>query len=256
MKIVNLSLLAGAAILAGLATAQADPVKISVSAEPIPPFFSLDGQGNWQGFLPDYAKAVCKQAKLDCVVVATAWDGIMPALLAKKIDVIWAGMSITPERQKQIAFTIPIYNTPVEFIGNKDDKFEFVPGGLKGKAVGVQTSTIHAQYVQKAYPDAEIRNYATLDAAMADLAAGRIELVLGDADSVGPFLEGKDGACCDSKGFPKDPLFEGGIGGGLRKEDTELKTKLDAGIKAVYASGEFKQIAGKYFKYDIGMPPK
>jgi polar amino acid transport system substrate-binding protein len=258
MKTFNSKMLAATAIFfgAGLVAAHADPVKVSVAAEPYPPFASLDASGKWVGFEVDLAGMVCKAAKLDCNIVATAWDGIIPALTSKKIDVIWASMTITPERSQQIAFTIPYYNTPAEFIANKDDKFEFAPGSLKGKSVGVQTSTIHAQYMQKAYPEADIKTYGTQDAADADLAAGRLDLVLADAAALDDFLAGKDGACCDVKTFPKDPIFEGGVGGGLRKEDTDLKAKLDEGIKAVYASGDYATLEKKYFKYEVGTPPK
>ncbi|GLS23749.1 amino acid ABC transporter [Labrys miyagiensis] len=258
MKTLNMKMLAATAIFFGaaFASAQADTVKVSVAAEPYPPFASLDASGKWVGFEVDLANAVCKAGKLDCEIVATAWDGIIPALTSKKIDVIWASMTITPERSAQIAFTIPYYNTPAEFIANKDDKFDFAPGSLKGKTIGVQTSTIHAQYVQKAYPDADIKTYGTQDAANADLAAGRLDLVLADAAALDDFLKGKDGTCCDVKTFPKDPIFDGGVGGGLRKEDTDLKAKLDEGIKAIYASGEYATIEKKYFSYEVGTPPK
>ncbi|WP_413993180.1 transporter substrate-binding domain-containing protein [Labrys okinawensis] len=258
MKNLNMKMLAATAIFisAAFASAQANPIKVSVAAEPYPPFASLDASGKWVGFEVDLANLVCKAAKLDCEIVATAWDGIIPALTSKKIDVIWASMTITPERSQQVAFTIPYYNTPAEFIGSKDDKFDFTAEGLKGKTIGVQTSTIHAQYVQKAYPDADIKTYGTQDAANADLAAGRLDLVLADAAALDDFLNGKDGTCCDVKTFPKDPIFEGGVGGGLRKEDTDLKAKFDEGIKAVYASGDFATLEKKYFKYEVGTPPK
>ena len=58
------------------------------------------------------------------------------------------------------------------------------------------------------------------------------------------------------KAFAKDPIFDGGVGAGVRKEDTELKAKFNAGIAAVYKSGEFDTIQKKYFKYDVGTPPK
>ncbi|MDQ0393974.1 transporter substrate-binding domain-containing protein [Labrys monachus] len=258
MKFLDAKLLAAAAILFGsaLASAHADPIKVSVAAEPYPPFASKGADGTWAGFEVDLARAVCKAAQLDCEIVATAWDGIIPALQSKKIDVIWASMTITPERAQQILFTIPYYNTPAEFIANKDDTFDFSPGGLKGKAIGVQVSTIHATYVQKAYPDANIKTYATQDAANADLAAGRLDLVLADAAALDDFLAGNDGKCCETKNFPKDPIFEGGVGGGVRKEDTALKAKLDTGITAVYKSGEYATIEKKYFKYEVGTPPK
>ena len=256
-KTLLLSTLSAALLAAGLAAASAETVKVSVAAEPYPPFASKNSAGVWEGFEVDLAKAVCKAGKMDCDIVETAWDGIIPALTSKKIDVIWASMTITPERSKTISFSIPYYNTPAEFIAPKADKFEFTKEGLKGKIIGVQTSTIHADYVTKAYGDAvTIKAYATQDEANSDLAAGRVDLVLADAAALDAFLASDAGACCDAKNFPKDPIFEGGVGAGIRKEDTDLKAKFDAGITAVYKSGEFDTIAKKYFKYNVGTPPK
>jgi polar amino acid transport system substrate-binding protein len=53
---------------------------------------------------------------------------------------------------------------------------------------------------------------------------------------------------------PADPIFGEGVGVGLRKEDTELQAKLNAGIKALLDSGEYDRIAKKYFDFDIYGP--
>jgi polar amino acid transport system substrate-binding protein len=134
---------------------------------------------------------------------------------------------------------------------------ELTPEGMKGKTIGVQTGTIHADYARKAFGDvADVKIYNTQDEANSDLSAGRVDVVLADAAALDTFLASDAGACCDSKGFAKDPIFEGGVGAGFRKEDTELKAKFDAAIAAVYKSGEFDALQKKYFKYDVGTPPK
>ena len=102
-KTLLLSTLSAALLAAGLAAASAETIKVSVAAEPYPPFASKNSAGVWEGFEVDLAKAVCKAGKMDCEIVETAWDGIIPALTSKKIDVIWASMTITPERSAQIA---------------------------------------------------------------------------------------------------------------------------------------------------------
>jgi polar amino acid transport system substrate-binding protein len=236
--------------------AMADTVRVSVAAEPAPPLASKDASGNWEGFEVDLAKSVCKAGRIDCEIVATAWDGIIPALTSKKIDVIWASMTITPERSQQIAFTIPYYNAPAELIGNKDDQFDFTPGGLKGKTIGVESGTTFASFVGRVYPDALGKTYGTQDAAIADLAAGRIDLVMSDAVALNDFLKSSGNTCCTAKYLPKDPILDAGMAGGLRKEDVELKKKFDAGIKAIYANGEFNKIEKKYFDFDVGTPPR
>ena len=247
---------AAALLYVAITGAEAAPTRVSLAAEPYPPFAAKDAEGQWAGFEVDLAKAVCKAAKLDCEIVQTAWDGIIPALNSNKIDVIWASMGITPERSRQVAFTIPYYTTPAHFVGAKGDSFDFSPGGLKGKTVGVQTSTVYADYIARAYPEAIVKTYSTQDAANADLVAGRLDLGLADSIALADFLKGKDGECCEVKNVPRDPIFEAGIAGGLRKSDIDLKARLDAGITAVYKSGEFDRLAKRYFNFDIGTPPK
>ena len=72
--------------------AQAEQVKVGFAAEPYPPFTSTDADGNWVGWEVDFQKAICAEAKLDCVITPVAWDGIIPALTSKKIDMIIGSM--------------------------------------------------------------------------------------------------------------------------------------------------------------------
>ncbi|MDQ0469009.1 transporter substrate-binding domain-containing protein [Labrys wisconsinensis] len=261
MGIFNRTTLAAAAILIGAAfgPATAASLKFSVAAEPYPPFASKNAAGVWEGFEVDLAKAICKAGSMDCEIVETAWDGIIPALLAKKIDVIFASMSITDERSKTIAFSIPYYNTPPAWIADKSTQLTLTPEGLKGKTIGVQIGTIHLDYANKYYgAGSTVKTYQTQDEANSDLAAGRIDVALADSAALDAFLDSDAGKCCETKGYAdkNDPIFGTGVGAGLRKEDTELKAKIDAAIAAVYKSGEYETIEKKYFKYDIGTPPK
>ena len=99
-----------------------------------------------------------------------------------------------------------------------------------------------------------IVRYQTQDEANQDLAAGRVDAVQADAIALDAFLNTDQGkACCDKKGNVKeDPEVLGpGVGGGVRKEDTELREKLNAAIKKVRESGEYDKITKKYFDFDI-----
>ena len=126
---------AAAAVIAlsGAFAASAEPVKIGMAPEPYPPFASVDASGKWVGWEIELLDAVCTEAKLDCVITPTAWDGIIPALTAKKIDVIWNSMTITDERKKTIDFSDKYYNTPTAIIGAKDQKFGATPEGYQGQ---------------------------------------------------------------------------------------------------------------------------
>lgn len=240
--------------LASLGAAHAQQIKVGVAAEPYPPFTSPDASGKWVGWEIEFADAVCAEAKLDCAITPVAWDGIIPALTTKKIDMIVGSMSITEERKKTIDFSDKYYNTPTAIIGPKGETFDATSEGLKGKIIGVQVSTVHAEYAKKHFPEAaEIKEYQTQDEANQDLAAGRIDAVQADSIALDAFLKGEGGSCCDLKGIVAEDveILGPGVGVGLRKEDTELKTKLNAAIKTVRDNGKYAEITKKYFDFDI-----
>ncbi|MBT9369068.1 transporter substrate-binding domain-containing protein [Rhizobium sp. CSW-27] len=255
----NLLKSAAVALLMGVAAvgaASAQELKVGVAAEPYPPFSSPDASGKWVGWEVDFMNAVCAEAKVTCVLTPVAWDGIIPALTSKKIDAIMGSMSITPERAKTIAFSDKYYNTPTAVIGPKGEKFDATPEGLKGKILGVQVSTIHADYAKKYFGPvvSEIKEYQTQDEANQDLAAGRVDAVQADLITLEAFLESDQGkACCDVKGNVKDDpeILGAGVGIGLRKEDTALKDKFNAAIKAIRANGTYDKISKNYFTFDI-----
>ncbi|TPI20498.1 MULTISPECIES: transporter substrate-binding domain-containing protein [unclassified Mesorhizobium] len=253
LKTFAAALLLGVAAMGGVA--KAEQVKIGVAAEPYPPFTSPDASGKWVGWEIDFVDAVCAEEKLDCVITPVAWDGIIPALTTKKIDAIVSSMSITDERKKTIDFSDKYYNTPTAIIGPKDQKFGATPDDLKGKVIGVQVSTVHAVYAKKHFTGAqEIKEYQTQDEANQDLAAGRIDAVQADSIALGEFLKSDQGkGCCDLKGMvtPDDEVLGPGVGAGIRKEDTALKEKFNAGIKAIRANGKYDEISKKYFDFDI-----
>ncbi len=248
--------LAAAIGLAAISGAAAQQVRVGFAAEPYPPFTSPDASGNWEGWEVDFMKAICAEAKLDCVVTPVAWDGIIPALTSNKIDMIIGSMSITPERQQTIDFSDKYYNSLPGVIGPKDAKFEPTPEGLAGKTLGVQVATIHQVYANKYFAPAgtTVKEYQTQDEANNDLAAGRIDAVQADSVAMLEFLKSEQGAaCCDMKGMVKDdPEVLGlGVGVGLRKGETELKDKINAAIKAIRENGTYDTFSKKYFDFDI-----
>jgi polar amino acid transport system substrate-binding protein len=236
-------------LLVGAGSAKAD-LKFGVAAEPYPPFSSKDASGKWVGWEIDLMNAVCAKMNEKCELVEVAWDGIIPALTSKQIDVIWSSMSITGERKKTIDFTNFYYNTPTVIIGPKNGDLDITPEHLKGKTLGAQVSTIHEKYLQKYYgAGSQIKTYQTQDEANNDLAAGRLDYVQADGSALEAFLKTEQGqACCEMKGqVPEDKEILGeGVGGGIRKEDTQLKEKLNAAIGELAKSGELQKITENY----------
>jgi polar amino acid transport system substrate-binding protein len=254
-NILKTAALALALGMASLAAAGAEPVKVGFSPEAYPPFYSADASGNWTGWEVEIVQAICAEAKFECELTPIPWDGLIPALTTKKIDTIMNSMSITEDRKKTIDFSDKYYNTPTAVVGAKGEEFDATPEGLKGKIIGVQVSTVHAAYVKKHFTEAaEVKEYQTQDEANQDLAAGRIDATQADSIALDAFLKSEQGmACCDLKGHVADDLeiLGPGVGAGVRKEDTELKEKINAAIKAIRENGKYAEITKKYFDFDI-----
>ncbi|HRI17849.1 MAG TPA: ABC transporter substrate-binding protein [Burkholderiaceae bacterium] len=248
-------LLAFALVLPLAAARAAEPTKLRVGVEgAYPPFSSVGPDGQIKGFDIDIAKALCEQIKARCTLVQLDFDGMIPALQSRKIDMIVASMSITPERLKVVDFSDKYYATPNRLIAKAGSGIDGTPAGFKGRKIGVQRATIHDRYATAKFTGATIVRYGKQDEIYLDLSAGRIDatLVDGVAGNEG-FLKTPAG-----KGFAfvgpsyDDPeIFGKGAGIAVRKSDTELRDKLSAAIKAIRASGTYKQIGARYFDFDI-----
>jgi len=227
---------AALAMTAGIASAE---VKIGIAAEPYPPFAEKAADGSWKGWEIEIVNALCTAMEEDCEIVPIAWDGIIPALLSEKIDVITASMSITEERMKTIDFSDKYYNTPAVLVGPKSMEMTGDPASLDGRYVGVQVSTTHANYVDAHFADtAEVKTYNTFDEHNQDLVAGRIDAVVGDSLAFQDFLNSDAGQDYEVKAELNDvAIFGPGVGGGIRKGDTELREKMNAAIQQIREDG-------------------
>src|SRR5829696_845812 len=257
------------------ASAQEKTFKIATEGAYAPWNFTGAG-GKLEGFEIDLANDLCARMKVKCEIVAQDWDGIILALNAKKYDAIMAAMTITDKRKEVISFSEPYANAPSTFLVSKDSPLAKMPGTgetlnlnsqqaaadkviediksfIKGKAIGVQTSTIQANFADKYLKGAaEIREYKTTEAHDLDLSAGRIDAVFAGAAQIIGTLEKPEFKDYMVVG----PKLSGGVLGagiavGLRKEDQDLKKALDEAIQAAMKDGSVSKLSMKWFKIDI-----
>jgi polar amino acid transport system substrate-binding protein len=219
------------------------------------PFESVTPKGDIVGFEVDYGMALCAKMKLTCTFQNQDWDGIIPALLANKYDVIMSSMNITPPRAKRVLFSDMYYATPPVWVGPASFKGEDVsPAAMKGKTIGVQSSTVHANYLEKFYKDSEIKLYPSTDEHNLDLVNGRIDFVVADELAETDYIEKKGNGCCKIiKKIERVPDIHGpGVGAAFRPDDVELRDMFNKAIAEADADGTFKALDLKYFgKLDI-----
>ena len=230
-----------------------DALRIGVEGA-YPPFSSKASDGTLEGFDIEIAMALCAEMKRECELIEQEWDGMIPALKARKFDAIVASMSITEERKRQIDFSEKYYQTPARLVAAKGADFESTAEGLAGKRIGVQRGATHQCYAEKMYPNAEIVLYGTQEEVFQDLALGRIDAQLSDSlIAQNSFLSQDEGADFAFLGGDQLDLecYGEGVGIAVRQNEEELRDAFSAAIKAIRESGKYAEINDKYFPFDI-----
>jgi len=226
-----------------------------------PPFNTIGADGALGGFDIDIGNALCAEMQAKCTWVKQEWDGMIPALNARKFDAIIASMSITEERQKQVDFSDKYYATPLGLVAKKGSPLTPTAESLKGKKVGVQRGTVADNFATKFWEPKGVSlvRYGKQDEAYLDLTAGRLEAALADAlEADGGFLTKPEGAAyafMGSRMFGATPeekaVIGDGVGVAVRKKDTDLKAQFNKALAAIRANGTYETLRKKYFDYDI-----
>ena len=243
-------LLAAAVSLVFSTSAMAvDKLKMGIEAA-YPPFNNKDASGQVVGFDKDIGDALCAKMKVECEVVTSDWDGIIPALMAKKFDFLISSLSVNDERKQAVDFTDPYYSNKLQFIAPKNVEFKTDKESLKGKIIGAQRSTLAGTWLEDELgSDITVKLYDTQENAYLDLTSGRLDAILADKYVNYDWLKTDAGRAYEFKG---DPVVEGDkIAIAVRKGDNELRNKLNAALKEIVADGTYKKINDKYFPFSI-----
>ena len=265
-------------LLFGINSVNAKSIRIGTEGA-YPPWNNLNSAGDLEGAEIDFGNEACSRMAVECEWVTQDWDGIIPALLNGKYDIIIAGMSITEERKEKVNFTTGYMTDGARFavlkdsgladmkiagmskvnLNNAGGKEQAAIGQLissmNGKTVCVQSSTIHQNFVEKHMAGAvELKLYQSVDDHNLDLAAGRCDAILADVGSIIDFMEAGGGVDVAFTG----PTFSGGVfgdgvGGAVRKEDTDILEMWNKVIADMSADGTTAKITQKWFGRDISM---
>ncbi|MBR6496929.1 MAG: amino acid ABC transporter substrate-binding protein [Methanomicrobium sp.] len=211
-----------------------------------PPYSYVDKDGNAQGFDVESAKWIAEDQGFEVKFQPTAWDGIIPALLAKKIDMVYSGMSITPERAAKVTFS-DVYWIVNQGVAVKKGSFITIDDIKNGKAkIGTQRGCTAADWIQENLVDTGILDssklvlYDNFPLAITDLENGRIDAAMYDTPVVRKSIERKDLELLGTI----DTGEEYGIA--IRNEDKELLEKMNAGLKHLKESPKWAELVAKY----------
>jgi polar amino acid transport system substrate-binding protein len=227
-------------------------VRVGVDAT-YPPFESVDSSGKIVGWEMDYLQALCGKMKVTCVTQNQDWDGVIPALLSNKFDVIFSSMNMTPARAQRVLFSDMYYATAPVWVTTSSIKSDDTsPEFLKGKTIGTQSSSVYAGFLDKLYKGSDVKLYPGGDEPFLDLASGRIDYSVGDILVAQKMIAKSPGCCRIIKEIPRTPdIFGPGVGAAFRPEDKDLAAMFNKAIAEADADGTFKALETKYFTINI-----
>jgi lysine/arginine/ornithine transport system substrate-binding protein len=232
-------------------------VRIGVEAA-YPPFESKSPTGQLQGFDIDLGNALCAQMKVKCQWVENSFDGLIPALQARKFDVIDSAMNINAKRAEQVDFTVPMYLTPAQLVARKGSKLLPTADSLAGHSVGVLQGSIQEQYAKQMWApkNVSVVSYQTQDAVYADLVSGRVDSTFLDATAASlGFLNQPNGKDFAFAGGPVNDakIIGTGVGLAVRKGDNELREALNTAFAELQRNGTYQRLLKKYFTVDLAV---
>lgn len=238
------------AVLAALACmaspAQAKTLINGIDAN-YPPFAYVNEQGTPSGFDVDSMDWIAKKMGFEVKHQPMDWDGIVPALLAGKIDMVCSGMSISPERAAQVGFSDPYFTISKVIVVGKDSALtadQIMAGEYR---LGVQRGTNEHELLEGLKTanllKFTLRFYDSAPMSVEDLLNGRIDAIAMDsAPANDAIAKGKPVKTVGT--FAKDDLFAVAI----RKDDTDLAKTINEGYKLLMADPYWEELKAKHLK--------
>ena len=225
------------------------------------PFNYKTADGELAGYDVDVAKGVADIIGAEFEYVCQEWDGMIPALLANKFDLIIASMSITEQRMEKIDFSGPYRFSTGQIVGAKktkvnlfDDAGNPIPENFNGLKVGLERATTYSSWFKEKLPGADVLLYDNSEAIYLDLQNERVDIIMTNPMKAHlKFLSKEDGAGFEFKGpvVDEEKYFGIGVGIGLRQGESELKAKLDGALKDLINSGDLESYAKKIFPFKL-----
>ena len=225
------------------------------------PFNYKNANGELVGYDVDVAKGVSRIISSEINFVCQEWDGMIPALLANKFDLVIASMSITEKRMKSIDFSGPYRFSTGQLVGPKNIKMNLfnnsgnpIPDNFKGIKVGLERATTYSDWFDTILPGADVKLYDSNEALYLDLQNGRVDVIMTNPmKAYLKFLSKPKGSKFEFKSpvVDEEKFFGIGVGIGMRKGQEELKNKLNNALKYLINTGELETYARKIFPFKL-----
>lgn len=240
MKKMLKNILVGLMVLSLSSLAMAkEKIYVGTNAE-FPPFEYLE-KGEIVGFDIEMMNEIGKVLDADIKIQDMAFDGLLPALQMKKVDVVIAGMTATEERQKMVSFTQPYYTASQVIIVKEGNNSIKSFDDLKGKRVGVMLG-FTGDVIVSDMEGVKIERYNAAYAGIMALKADKIDAVVLDSEPAENYVKQNSGLQIAEAESAQEKYAIA-----VRKNDKELLEKLEKGLNEIKANGTYDKLLKKYF---------
>lgn len=228
------------------AVAVAEPIArkkiiIGVDAYSVPLTFWDERTKLLSGYDADMAREAFKRAGLEYEFKAIVWADKEKELKSKNIDVVWSGLTITEERAKDFAFSVPYYSNKQAILVRADSGIQNKQD-LKGKAIGEHKGSPSKAFIQSLDP-AKHEEFLELPDLFAAVMNGQIDAAITDCvfvDYYALHTPGKFRVLADN-------VPEKGFAVGVDPANKELLGKINKVLLDMEADGTSKAIYRQWF---------
>ena len=206
-----------------------------------PPYEYVDGE-DYAGIDVEVAQAIADELGMELEIQDIDFNSIIPAIESGKADVGIAGMTKTPEREKNVNFS-ESYATGIQSIIVKEDSDIASPDDLEGVKIGVQESTTGHIYCEDDYGADNVIAYTAGANAIEALKTGKVDAVVIDNQPAKEFVKANEGLKVLDTDYVEEEYAIA-----IAKDNEELLEKVNGVIKQMKEDGSLQAILDKYIK--------
>ena len=243
MAVVMIATFAGCGKKAEVETEAKKEVLVMATNAEFPPYEFYEGD-KVVGIDAEVAGLIAEKLGMELKIEDVAFDSIIPGVQAGKYDMGMAGMTVREDRLKNVDFSTS-YAKGVQSVIIKENGAVQSLDDIKGKMVGVQTSTTGDIYATGDYGEDHVTKYDNGALAVQALVADKVDCVIIDNQPAKSYVAANKGLK-----ILETPYAEEDYAICFSKENTELKEKADAALKELIADGSLQKVVDKYIKAD------
>lgn len=210
------------------------------------PYSYIETDGSVTGFDVESVKWIAEKMGFEVKIQPMDWDAMIPSLNANKIDMVYSGMTITPERAEQVTFSTPYLRINQSVAINNDSAITMADIMAGTVVIGAQRGTTGQIWVEEnliangTMPKDNLKLYDNFPLVITDLQNKRIEASIYDRPSHLAAIEGKPIHIIGEINTGEE------YGVAMRKDDAELQEKINTGLDELMKDPYWQELLEKY----------